>query len=135
MNREEWSGQGLVAPNDGPPLTPVQIGRWLGEITHQIGKLVDELGEADLDLTRKRAEARRAFAIAFRQASGSAEARKYTATEVCYGRQLAADEAACRVRDLNERIQHARDRIRVGQSYGAALRAEASAINTPWMEG
>lgn len=121
-------------PNQ-PPTNPVQIGRWLGEITHQIGELVTELGEADLEAVRAKADYDRAYAIAFKQASGSVESRRFTATEVCHGRRLAADEAACRVRDIKNKIQHARDRIDVGRSYGAALRAEASAVNTPWLEG
>jgi hypothetical protein len=121
--------------NQQPPTNPVQIGRWLGEITHHIGELVQDLGEADLEAARAKAEYDRAYAIAFRHASGSVESRRHTATEMCHGRRLAAEEAACRVRDIKNKIQHARDRIDVGRSYGAALRAEASAVQTPWMEG
>lgn len=130
-------------------VTPRKIGEWLGSITHEIGQLVQQLGEADLDLAHKRAACEkaktdydRAYAIAFRQSSGSVDARKLNATEVCYGRRVAVDEArkeaeiaACRVRDLKEKIGHARDRIDVGRSYGAALRAEAQAVGSPWTEG
>lgn len=130
-------------------VTPRKIGEWLGQITAEIGQLVQQLGEADLDHSRKKSaherakiEYDRAYAIAFRQSSGSVEARRFNATEVCYGRRVAADEArkeadeaACKVRDLKEKISHARDRIDVGRSYGAALRAEAQVVGSPWTEG
>lgn len=115
--------------------TPIQVGELLGAIVSEMGKLVDELAAADMEATRAKAEYDRAVAIAFRQASGSIEARRHIATETCHGRRLAADEAASRVRSLRSRIKHLEVRIDVGRSFGAALRAEAAAVNTQWTEG
>lgn len=115
--------------------TPIQVGELLGKIVAEIGELVVLLGAADMAATRAKAEYDRAIAIAFRQASGSIESRRHTATEVCHGRRLEADEGAVKVRDLKNRIRHLETRIDVGRSFGAALRAEAAALNTPWTEG
>jgi hypothetical protein len=117
------------------PASPIKIAEWLGRITHEIGELTEELAQADRDAVVAKAEYDRAYAIAFRQASGSVESRRHTATEVCHGRRLAAEELGARVRAIKARIQHARDRIDVGRSFGAALRAEAAAVNTSWGEG
>lgn len=115
--------------------SPLEVGQQLGAIVAEIGRLVDQLGEADMDATRAKVEYDRALAIAFRQCSGSIEARRHMATETTYGRRLEAEEAASRVRDLKTRIRWLETRIDVGRSYGAALRAEAAAVNTPWTEG
>lgn len=117
------------------PTTPIAVGHLLGQIVAEIGKYVEELSEADMAATRAKAEYDRAYAIAFRQASGSIESRRHTATEVTHGRRLEADEGASRVRSLRTRIKYLETRIDVGRSFGAALRAEAAAVNTPWTEG
>jgi hypothetical protein len=122
-----WDDPGLISPRE--------VGRRLGQIVYEIAQLVTELGEADLEAVRAKVAHERAYAIAFRQSSGSIEARRHIATEMCHGRRLAAEEAAARVRDINNKIKFARDRIDVGRSYGAALRAEASATGSPWTEG
>jgi hypothetical protein len=114
--------------------SPLEVGKLLGQITHEIGRLTVELGKADREARRARAEYDRACAVAFRQTagSGSIEARKYQVVELTHGRRLAAEDAASRVADLKERLKYARDRIDVGRSLGAALRAEAAAVNTTW---
>lgn len=115
--------------------TPIAVGNLLAAIVGQIGELVLELEAADMEATRAKAEFDRAYAIAYRQASGSVESRRLIAVETTYGRRLEADEAAVRVRGLKSRIRHLETRVDVGRSYGAALRAEAAAVNTPWTEG
>lgn len=115
------------------PTTPLDVGRWLSTLTHEIGEKLDELRDADLEATRAKADYDRAVAVAFKQCSGSVEARRHMTTEMCHGRRLAAEEAACRVRDLKARIRLLETRIDVGRSWGAALRAEMAAL--PWQEG
>lgn len=123
----------MSRPETEGTLTPIQVGRLLGKLTHEIGEKLDELRDADLDATRLKAEYDRAFSVAFKHTSGSVEARRHLVVEMCHGRRLAAEEAACKVRDLKNRIKLLETRIDVGRSYGAALRAEAAAL--PWMEG
>lgn len=115
--------------------TPIAVGQLLGAIVAEIGSLVDELGAADLEATRAKVDFDRAYAVAYRQASGSVESRRHTATEITHKYRLEAEEAAAAVRHLKNRIRHLETRVDVGRSYGAALRAEAAAVNTPWMEG
>lgn len=114
-------------------VTPGKIAETLASITHQIGEVLDQLRDADLEAARSKAEYDFAYAQAFRQTSGSIEARRHLATETCHGRRLAAEEAACKVRDLKARVRHLETRVDVGRSYGAALRAEMNAL--PWAEG
>lgn len=123
----------MSRPETQGTLTPIQVGRLLGELTKEIGDKLDLLREADYEATRAKIDYDRALSIAFRQASGSIEARRHIATEMCHGRRLAAEEAAVKVRDLKNRIKLLETRIDVGRSYGAALRAEAAAL--PWQEG
>lgn len=123
----------MTRPEVGGTLTPIQVGKVLGKLTHEIGDKLDELRDADLEAARSKTEYDRAFAIAFKQCSGSEAARRHMATEMCHGRRLAAEEAACKVRDIKARIRLLETRIDVGRSYGAALRAEAAVV--PWMEG
>lgn len=120
-------------PEVGGSLTPIEVGRLLGKLTHEIGDKLDELRDADLEATRAKVDYDRAYAVAFKQCSGSVESRRHMATEMCHGRRLAAEEAAVQVRDLKNRIRLLETRIDVGRSYGAALRAEAAAL--PWQEG
>ncbi len=118
-----------------PPVTPLQVGELLGQLTHELQEMVEQLAVADLEATRAKADFDQRFAVAFLQKTGSVEARKFSAVDTTHKWRLLADEAACRVRDIKERIRTIRDRIDVGRSYGAALRAEAAAVNTPWQEG
>jgi hypothetical protein len=120
-------------PETQGTLTPIQVGRLLGELTKEIGDTLDKLRDADYEATRAKVDYDRAYAVSFKQCSGSVESRRHMATEMCHGRRLAAEEAAVRVRDLKNRIKLLETRIDVGRSYGAALRAEAAAL--PWQEG
>lgn len=115
--------------------SPLGVGRLLGKIVEEIGVLVRQLGEADWEASKAKAEYDRAYAVAYRQASGSVESRRHTATEVTHGRRLEAEEAASKVRSIKAEIRWMETRVDVGRSYGAALRAEAAAVNTPWTEG
>jgi hypothetical protein len=115
--------------------TPIEVGELLGQYVNQIGRITDELAEADLAATRAKVEYDRAYAIAFRQCSGSIEARRHMATETTHGRRLEAEERASEVRKLKAQIRVLETRIDVGRSFGAALRAEAAAVNTQWTEG
>ncbi len=109
--------------------------RWLSQLLGELGQLGQDLAVADLAAAHAKADYDRAYSVAFRQSSGSVEARRHIATEMCHGRRLAADEAACKVRELNQKIRWTRDRIDVGRSYGAVLRAEAQLTGSPWTEG
>lgn len=123
----------MTRPETRGTLTPIEVGQLLGKLTHEIGERLDQLRDADYEHVRLKAEYDRASAIAFKQCSGSIEARRNMVVEMCHGRRLAAEEAAAKVRDIKARIKLLETRIDVGRSYGAALRAEAAAL--PWMEG
>jgi hypothetical protein len=111
-----------------PPATPMAVGKFLAALTDELGVLVKRLGEADRAAVQAREKYIRARAVAFAQASGSIEAKKNTAIRTTHGYRLEAEEADCEVRDLQRQVDYVKVRIGVGQSLGAAVRAELQAL-------
>lgn len=110
----------------------MQVAQHLGDLAKELDGLVKEIGEADHIATVLREEYIRAYAKAWRNSSGSIEARKQTALFLTEEERMAAETADCSVRDLRRKIEALKVRIDVGRSYGAAVRAEVELVKSPF---
>lgn len=108
------------------PLNAHDIATTLGERSHELGKLVDELDAAERDAVNRREDYTLAYSRAFLSAEGSMDIRRHTATVETHDARIAAELAETAVRGLRRRVDTIRTRIDIGRSLGAAVRAEVS---------
>lgn len=114
------------------PSTAMGVAQHLGKLAKELDDLVKKIGESDSIATVVREEYIRAYARAWRNCSGTAEARKQTSLDLTQAERLSAEMADCEVRDLRRQIDALRVRIDVGRSYGAAVRAEVELVKSPF---
>jgi hypothetical protein len=97
----------------------------LADLSRQLDALRVALRDADDKAVRSRHRYEVAYAKAFLSAEASnAESRKQIAVLATEIAKLDAELADAVVRDLKRGIDVLRERIHVGQSYGAAVRSE-----------
>lgn len=105
--------------------SPTQVALTLADLSRQLDDAKNELQQADMEAVRARHALRVAEAKAYLSADASnAETRKRIAFDATKDLDLAAELADARVRDIKTGITVLRERIHVGQSYGAAVRSE-----------
>lgn len=114
------------------PLNAMEVVRHLGDLSQELDKLVESLGEEDMIATVKKEEYVRAYAKAWKASVGPIESRKQMALSLTEDERLAAEVADCQVRDLRRRVDALKVRIDVGRSYGAAVRAETELFKGPF---
>lgn len=114
--------------------TPVGVARRFDALTDELDAKVRELNTADRLATKLKGEFIKAYSIAWQQVTGSVEAKRQIATRVTIGHRVAADDAACEVRCLQREVDLIETRVGTARSYGAAVRAEVSALGA-WTEG
>ena len=109
---------------DLPPLTAHNVAEHLQALSLQLGKLCDEIEEADHQAVDLREDATQAKSKAFLRAEGPMDMRNAQAIVDSSAARITADHAEVHVRGLKRRIETVRLRVEVGRSIGAALRAE-----------
>lgn len=108
--------------------SPTQVALTLADLSRQLDTTQAEVETADEQAVHARHAYKHAFARAYLQAEASnAETRKQMAISNTEALDLAAEVADLQVRNLKGRITVLRERIHVGQSYGAAVRSEWAA--------
>ena len=110
-------------------LTPQQVVNYLTELGRDLEATVGMLKDADMDAAEKRHAANVAESTAFVESEGSMELRKHTARLAAAQKEKDALVAEALVRYLKARIKSLETRIDIGRSYGAAVRAELSALD------
>lgn len=109
-------------------LTPNAIVAQLSKLARDLDAVVRALRDADLDAVQKRHTADLAESQAFVQAEGSVDMRRHLARIASAKAEDEAVVAEAVVRFLKQRINAVGTRISVGQSMGAALRAELQTL-------
>lgn len=108
--------------------SPTQVALTLADLSRQLDTVKVDLRDADYKAIHARHAQRVAYAKAYLQVEASnAETRKQRAFLDTAEVDLAAELADAVVRDLKTAITVLRERIHVGQSYGAAVRSEWAA--------
>ena len=82
------------------------------------------LGDLDREATELRSAYSLAYALAFVQAEGSMDIRRYLATIATAEQSAAADAAECSVRDKRSQVRAVEKSIDVARSVGALVKAE-----------
>lgn len=110
------------------PENAADVVKHLASLALELNAKVEQIRAAERDLVDKRGAADLAYAKAFLDAEGSVDARKHQAVLRTHQQRMEADVADTVVRHLRREIDALRVRIDVGRSYGAAIRAELSAL-------
>lgn len=110
------------------PGNATEVAQQLAKLARGLNKKVEAIREAELDYVEKRGAADLAYSKAFLAAEGSIDARKHQAAIQTHQFRMDADVADTVVRHLRREIDSLKVRIDVGRSYGAAIRAELSAL-------
>lgn len=110
--------------------TPAKVADRLGALSRLLDGATIDLIEADEKAVRAKQAYVVAHAKATLQADGPADIRKATATVQTADLSLTAELAAHIVRAIKERIDTIHKQISVGQSIGAASRAELAALGS-----
>lgn len=106
-------------------LSPTQVALNLAELSRELDTAKDQLRAADIEAVRARHAYKVAYAKAFISAEASnAETKKQLAVLSAQELDLKAEVCDATVRHLKTHITVLRERIHVGQSYGAAVRSE-----------
>lgn len=107
-------------------LSPVQIVQTLTGIGRALDEKADEVEQLDAAWVTAKGDYRRAYAKAFLTAEGSMDIRRYTAELQTDTEFLAVETAEQVLRAGKESLRVLRDRLEIGRSLGALVRAEAS---------
>lgn len=110
------------------PENATEVAAHLAQLARDLNAKVDAIRAAERDYVEKRGAADLAYSRAYLSAEGSIDARRHQATVRTYEQRMAADVAEAVVKHLRREIDALRVRIDVGRSYGAAIRAELSAL-------
>lgn len=98
----------------------------LGELGRSMDAVTEQLEIADKAAVGAREDYTMAYARAFLQAEGSAEARKQMALLATHQARLDQETADQMVRGLRRRLDSVRTRIDVGRTISATVRSEVS---------
>lgn len=112
------------------PTTPQDLVNHLDALAAKVEAVNSQLYDAEVDSTRKHAEASHAEDVAYLKAEGSVETRKCTARISTWSQQLEADLAEIKVRALSRDQRLLMARIDIGRTYSANLRAELSVLQS-----
>lgn len=107
-------------------LTFADITETLADISRDIEKAAHAAAAADLEATKRRVAYKGAHARAFLTADGAMDIRRETAMLTTQDELLAYELAQAEHRAAVEQIRVLRDRLEVGRSIGALIRAEYS---------
>lgn len=105
-------------------LTPNSVVMGLLDLSRQLDKLTEGLGELDREAVLAREDYVMAHAKAFLSAEGPMDLRKYQAIEATHAERLRAEGAEAAVRQRKEQIWAIKTRIEVGRTAGAVVRSE-----------
>lgn len=106
------------------PLTPASLVATLSGIGRDLDEKSDEIAALDEAHVRLRAELKRCFAREFLTTAGSNDVRRYTAEQSTADLYLEVELAEQVLRAGRESLRVLRDRLEIGRSLGALLRAE-----------
>lgn len=110
------------------PTNAAQVTATLGQLSLDLWRCIEQLEQADLDATTKRAAFDLAYSKAFLVAEGPMEIRKHQAVvETMYLRE-AADLADALVRNLVRRMKGLERRVEVGRSTSSWHKAELALV-------
>jgi iron only hydrogenase large subunit-like protein len=96
----------------------------LSEIARQLEQKTHEIARLDEDAVRAQSRFEVGFARSFLTTDGSMDVRKQTAVLATADAKLDAEIGQAKVRAAREAIRTMRDRLDVGRSLNAAVRAE-----------
>jgi hypothetical protein len=99
----------------------------LSEIARRLELKTHEIAELDESAVRAKSRFEVAFARSFLSSTGSVDFRKQTAVLATSDAKLDAEIGEAKVRAARESIRTMRDRLDVGRSLNAAVRAEFQA--------
>jgi hypothetical protein len=111
-----------------PPENATEVVQHLASLALELNNKVAAIRTAERDFVEKRGAADLAYSREYLAAEGSIDARRHQATIKTFRQRMDADVAEAVVRHLRREIDALRVRIDVGRSYGAAIRAELSAL-------
>jgi len=112
------------------PTNAAQITEKLGKLSLDLWRCVEQLEQADLDATTKRAAFDLAYSKAFLAAEGPMDIRKHKAVvETMYLRE-AADLADAVVRSLVRRMKALEKRVEVGRSTSSWHKTELALLQS-----
>lgn len=109
--------------------TPSQVALTLMTVSRELDDLTRELKTLDEDFVEKKIAFESAFARSFLSNEGSVDARKQKAILETAKLKFAMELAESQVRSTKAALATLRDRIEVGRSLGAAVRAELVATS------
>lgn len=112
------------------PTNAAQVAATLGQLSLDLWRCVEQLEQADLDATQKRAEADLAYSKAFLNAEGAMDIRKHTAVTDTIDLRIDADIADSLVRNLVRRMKALEKRVEVGRSTSSWHKAELSLVQS-----
>lgn len=107
-------------------LSSVQIVQTLTGIGRELDLKADEVEALDAAWVAAKGSYRRAYASAFLNAQGSMDIRRYTSELETDAEFMAVEIAEQVLRAGKESMRVLRDRLDIGRSLGALVRAEAS---------
>ena len=104
------------------PLTPPQVEQRLADLLDRLENGVKVVAAADGEATRLRREYDRAYALAFINAEGSMDIRRYVAVEQTIGQREAAEIAEVALRHAKTLLSAVRDEVEIMRSISASVR-------------
>lgn len=107
-------------------LSPIQIVQTLTGIGRELDAKADEVEALDAAWVQAKADYRRSYAKAFLTAEGSMDIRRYKAELDTDAEYLLVETSEQVLRAGKEALRVLRDRLEIGRSLGALVRAEAS---------
>lgn len=107
--------------------TQAQVVTELSEIARNLERKTVEIGNLDEAAVRAQSRFEVGFARTFLTTAGSMDVRKQTAVLETADAKLDAEIGQAKVRAARESIKTMRDRLEVGRSINAAVRAECAA--------
>jgi hypothetical protein len=112
------------------PMNAADVTQTLGQLSLKLWRTVEQLEQADLDATQKRADADLAYSKAFLTSEGAMDLRKHTAVVETMDLRMSADVADSLVRNLVRRMKALERRVEVGRSTSSWHKAELSLIQS-----
>jgi hypothetical protein len=107
-----------------PELTPNSVVHGLIDLSRQLDKLTDGLGQLDRESVEAREDYVLAYAKAFLASEGTVDERKQRTLLTTHAERKRAEGADAAVRQRKEQIWAVKTRIEVGRTAGAVVRSE-----------
>lgn len=113
--------------------TPTEVVLQLSDLARALEAKTVEIARLDEEAVRAKSRFEVSFARSFLSSDGAMDARKQQAVLATADAKLDAEIAEAKVRAARESIRTLRDRLDVGRSLNAAVRAEfaAGAVGQP----